>query len=192
MKTLIINGSPRKNGDSMSIANEMIKYLEGEVKIVHTYYDNISPCLDCRYCMNHKGCCIDDEMQVVYQLFDEVDHVIVTSPLYFSELTGKLLSFASRLQTYYVRRVLKKDSSFELKKKNAVLILTGGGDGKPDPAISRARILFKNINAEKVGMIMTLETETIPGNEDLNALNEAKELALKLNKLYKTTSEERS
>jgi len=48
MKTLIINGSPRKNGDSMSIANEMIKYLEGEIKVVQTYYDNISPCLDCR------------------------------------------------------------------------------------------------------------------------------------------------
>jgi len=49
MKTLIINGSPRKNGDSMTLINEMRKYLEGEVKIINTYYDNISGCIDIAY-----------------------------------------------------------------------------------------------------------------------------------------------
>lgn len=34
MKTLIISGSPRKNGDSMTLVNEMIKYLDGEVRII--------------------------------------------------------------------------------------------------------------------------------------------------------------
>ncbi|WP_169717969.1 hypothetical protein SPSIL_030240 [Sporomusa silvacetica DSM 10669] len=43
MKTLIINGSPRKNGHAMTLVNEMTKYLNGEVRIIHTYYDDISP-----------------------------------------------------------------------------------------------------------------------------------------------------
>jgi hypothetical protein len=30
VKTLIINGSPRKNGDTMTLINEMTKYLNGE------------------------------------------------------------------------------------------------------------------------------------------------------------------
>ena len=49
MKSLIISESPRKNGDSMTLVNELIKRLDGEVEIIYTYYDNIKPCLDCRF-----------------------------------------------------------------------------------------------------------------------------------------------
>ncbi|WP_066496180.1 flavodoxin family protein [Abyssisolibacter fermentans] len=181
MKTLIINGSPRKNGDSMTLVNEMIKYINGEVKIIHTYYDNISPCVDCRFCWNNEGCCINDNMQEVYKLLDEVENIIIASPLHFSELTGKLLSFASRLQTYYVRRCIKKDIEFKLKKKNGVLIITGGGDGGPEPAIKRANIIFRHINAKTIGTVFSLQTNEIPSKENNEALRKAKELALELN-----------
>ena len=62
MKTLIINGSPRKNGDTMVLINEFLKNLNGEVKLINTYYDKISPCIDCRYCWSNSSCAINDEM----------------------------------------------------------------------------------------------------------------------------------
>ena len=34
MKTLIINGSPRKNGDTVSLINVLTEHLTGEYKIV--------------------------------------------------------------------------------------------------------------------------------------------------------------
>jgi multimeric flavodoxin WrbA len=185
MKTLIINGSPRKNGDTMTLVNEMTKYLDGDMKIVHTYFDNISPCVDCRFCWRNDGCSIKDEMQDVYRDLDEVDNVILASPLHFSELTGKLLSFASRLQYFYVLRCIRKELKFKLKKKNSILIITGGGDGKPDPAISRANIIFRQTNAELIGTIMSLHTNDIPAKEDVEALSKAKDFAIKLNELYK-------
>lgn len=185
MKTLIINGSPRKLGDSMTLVNEMIKNLSGEVEIVDTYYDDINPCIDCRFCWKNYGCLIDDEMQKVYKLLDEVDNVIISSPVYFSELTGKLLSFASRLQRFYVLRCIKKDKNFKLKEKNGVLILTGGGDGSIEPAVSRANIIFRQINVQSIGSIVSLKTNDIPAYEDVKALNRAKELALSLNELNK-------
>ncbi|WP_346930515.1 hypothetical protein [Clostridium sp.] len=37
MKTLIFSGTPRKNGDTMALINEFIKYLDGEYKIVDVY-----------------------------------------------------------------------------------------------------------------------------------------------------------
>lgn len=185
MKTLIINGSPRKNGDTMALVNEMIKYLDGEIKIIQTYFDNISSCIDCRFCWSNGKCVIKDEMQDIYQLFDEVDNVILASPLYFSELTGKLLSFASRFQYFYVMRYIRKELNFKLKKKNSILIITGGGDGSPNPAISRANIIFKQINAELVGSILSLQTNDIPAKQDVNALKKAKELAIRLNELNK-------
>jgi multimeric flavodoxin WrbA len=185
MKTLIINGSPRKNGDTMALINEMVKYLNGEVKVVHTYYDAISPCMDCRYCWENDGCSIQDEMQEVYKLLDEVDNVVVASPLYFYELTGSLLSFASRLQCFFVKRCIRKDSSFQLKKKNAVLVITGGGDGSTEPAVNRANIIFRHINAQSIGTVLSLRTNDIPANEDREAMCSARDLASKLNALNK-------
>lgn len=67
MKTLILNGSPRINGDT----NSLIKYITSkkidEYKTVNVYRCDISPCLDCRYCWNNNGCSINDEMQDVYK-----------------------------------------------------------------------------------------------------------------------------
>ncbi|MCT4598805.1 MAG: NAD(P)H-dependent oxidoreductase [Vallitalea sp.] len=162
--------------------NEIVKYLNGDIKIIDTYYDNISPCLDCRFCWNNDGCCIDDQMQEVYKLLNQVDNIIISSPLYFSELSGKLLSFASRLQTFYVRRYIRKDREFKLKEKRGILIITGGGDGSPEPAIERADIIFRHMNAHKVGTILSLQTEKLDVKEDKNAMSTAKNIALQLNK----------
>lgn len=38
MKTLIFNGSPRKNGDTKSLINHMTESLNGEYKIVDAYF----------------------------------------------------------------------------------------------------------------------------------------------------------
>ena len=183
MKTLIINGSPRANGDSMTLIKEMEKYLKGEVRIVNTYYDNIHPCTDCRHCWKEEGCVIKDEMQVVYKLLDEVDNVIICSPIYFAELTGPLLSFARRLQCFYALRYIRKNLSFKLKPKNAVLVITGGGNGSPESAIRSAKIIFGQINAELIGTVMSLQTDDVPAKEDAKALSEARRLALRLNEL---------
>lgn len=185
MKTLIINGSPRKNGDTMFLINELIKQLNGEIKLVNTYYDDIKPCIDCRYCWTNNGCCMKDDMQEIYKLFDEVDNVIIASPLYFSELTGKLLSFASRLQMYYARKYIRNDKDFTLKRKKGLLILTGGGDGSPKPAIASANIIFKYINAQLIGSVFSLLTNDIASKDDIKALNELKEYALILNRADK-------
>lgn len=181
MKTLIINGSPRRNGDSMTIVNEMLKYLNGEVELVHAYYDNISPCHDCRFCWNNEGCCINDDMQKVYQLINTVDNVIIASPIYFSELTGKLLSLASRFQAYYVKKHFKKNESFIMKEKKGVLILTGGGDGSPKAAKVRAKIIFKHIKANIVGSVFSLDTNNKPSIKDTDALVKIKKIAQQLN-----------
>ncbi|MBU3176823.1 flavodoxin family protein [Clostridium estertheticum] len=184
MKTLIISGSPRKNGDSMTLVNEMIKYLDGEVRIIETY-NNINPCVDCRYCWHNKGCSINDNMQEVYQLLNEVDNVVIASPLYFSELTGQFLSFASRLQLFYASRCIRKDSEFKQKKKNGVLVISAGGDTRDyDRSEKTANIIFNQMNTTPIGSVRSIHTNEIPAKEDIEALDKAKELALKLNELH--------
>lgn len=101
MKTLIFNGSPRIDGDTSSLIKKITEKISGEYKVVDAYRCDISPCVDCRYCWKNNGCPINDEMQDVYKYIQECDNIVIASPLYFSELTGKLLDVGSRLQTYF-------------------------------------------------------------------------------------------
>ena len=81
MKTLILNGSPRKNGDTVSLINKLTEQLRGEYKIVDAYYANISPCIDCRYCWSSDGCSVDDEMTEIYDYIIDCDNVVIASPI---------------------------------------------------------------------------------------------------------------
>ena len=109
MKTLIINGSPRKNGNTTALVNKLTDNLQGEYKILNAYYCNISPCIDCRYCRDNIGCAINDEMQEIYDYILECDNILIASPIYFSEIAGKVLDFGSRLQTYFSARHFRND-----------------------------------------------------------------------------------
>lgn len=170
MKTLIFNGSPRKNGDTVSLINYLTKQLPGEYKIVDTYRANISPCLDCRYCWKKSGCAVKDEMQEIYEYLIDCDNVLIASPVYFSELTGKMLDVGSRLQTYFCgRRFRKEDSGLKLKK--GAVLLVGGGDGRPDKAYETAKTLLKHMNCKEIHeLVCSHNTDTVPAIEDTRAV----------------------
>lgn len=116
-KTLILNGSPRENGNTAQIINKLTKLLQGEYKVIDTYYCNISPCMDYRWCKEHSGRWIDDEMQDIYKYIQECDNIIIASPIYFSELTGKLLDVGSRLQTYSSAQCFRNENPISKPKK---------------------------------------------------------------------------
>lgn len=137
--------------------------------MVNAYCDNIAPCVDCRYCWTHNRCAIDDGMGEIYRLLSEVDNVVIASPIYFSQLTGPLLSVASRLQYLYVSRMMRNDI-VELNPKKGAILLSGGGDGSAEPAIKMASILLRQMGAEVVGAECSLGTNTIPASEDGQAL----------------------
>lgn len=170
MKTLILNGSPRKNGDTASLVEIITKRVVGEHRIVDAYRCNISPCSDCRYCWENKGCSINDEMQGIYGYIQECDNIIIASPIYFSELTGKLLDVGSRLQTYYCAAFFRKEKPIAKAKKGAV-ILVGGGDGRMDKAYSTACILLHHMNCYNIHkLVYSHNTNEKPAVDDKNAL----------------------
>lgn len=115
MKTLILNGSPREEGDTVALINEFTKNLIGEVKIL-SCFDEIHPCNDCRYCWENQGCSIDDEMQNVYPYLDECDNIILASPIWFSSLSGPLLNMCSRIQTLFAATYFRHETKKVNKK----------------------------------------------------------------------------
>jgi len=144
MKTLIINGSPRKNGNTATLLNELKKHLNGEVFQIDTYYAKSSPCNDCRHCWTNAECIIKDEMQDIYKVMDETDNVVVASPIYFGNLTGSLLNWASRLQYFWASRNIRKVQPISTKyRKGVVILIVNGGKGHIDPAIFAGKDLLK-------------------------------------------------
>ena len=176
MKTLIINGSPRKSGDTADLLAELKRGLQGEVLEISAYYDGISPCVDCRTCRTVRGCAIQDGMQMIYA--DDFENVVIASPIYISNLTGPLVSLAGRFQAYYSAARFLKDP-FRPKRKKAALILVGGGDGTPDGAFGLAGWMFRKMNAcgFEDHTVLSLHTDEISAREDAAALQMVREIA---------------
>lgn len=171
MKTLIFNGSPRIQGDTMSLVNKVIAGIEGEYKLINAYQCGISPCVDCRYCWKNDGCAFKDEMQEVYGYIQECNNILIASPVYFSELTGKLLDVGSRLQTYFCARFFRNTEPIARSKRGAV-ILVGGGDGRMDKACETACTLLHHMNCYDIHpLVFSHNTNLRPAVEDVQAVD---------------------
>ncbi len=182
MKTLIFNGSPRKNGDTVSLLRMLVPQLAGEIRLVDCYFADISPCLDCRRCKTQLGCGISDGMAEVYDFLPDCDNILIASPLYFSELTGKLLDVGSRLQTYFCARHFRREEPIPKPKRGAV-ILVGGGDGQPEKAHSTARALLRLMGCSRLHpLVMSHNTDHIPAVEDAQALDGIADIAAFFNR----------
>lgn len=170
MKTLIINGSPRKKGETVSLINKLTEQLNGEYKTLNAYYTSISPCIDCRYCWSNDGCSINDEMTEIYDYIKDCDNVVISSPIYFSQPTGKLLDVCSRFQTYFVARHFRNQTP-PIKPKKGAVILVGGGDGNPQKAYETLSGILRHINVTDIyNLVGSFNTNEIPVTEDIQAL----------------------
>ena len=168
MKILILNGSPRLTGDTVHILERMKNIFPSntEFSTLNTYEENIQPCNDCRYCWENEGCCVRDKMDTL--LKDDYDVLIIASPLYMSFVTPPLFFFFFRLNFIWSNHFFLKISK-EMKSKKGILILTGGGDGSPNPAISIAKTAFHFLNTSfdpALDCIQSLNTNSVSVQDD--------------------------
>lgn len=100
MKVLIINGSPRKDGNtSLAIAEtEKVLHENGiETEAVQIGGEIVRGCIACSYCSTHGKCVFNDLVNDVAEKFEQADGLIVASPVYFASANGTLISFLDRL-----------------------------------------------------------------------------------------------
>lgn len=167
-KVLIINGSPHKNGDTSYILKEIKGKINGEIEEVFAYFDNIKPCIDCRYCWKNEGCAIKDKMEIIYK--DDYDVIIIASPVYMYNVTPPLFSIITRLNMIWSNEYFL-NKPYKFKQKQGFLVLTGGGTGEPKHAIEMAQLLFQFLNAKfdiYKDYIYSLNTNNVPACEDKN------------------------
>lgn len=181
MKTLIFNGSPHPEGDTAQLLRHCTDALKGEYRIVHAYTADISPCIDCRACQKQLGCVIEDEMQQVYAYLQDCDNILIASPVYFSQPTGRLLDVCSRLQMLFCARFFLKTRLLQTPKKGGV-ILVGGGNGAIDRAYDTAKILLHEMGCDRIHPpVSSHNTDRVPAAEDMAACQRARNLAMFFN-----------
>ena len=100
MKVLLINGSPRKDGNTAIALNEMIKVFESqgiETEILHIGGKDIRGCIACGKCRQLGHCVFDDIVVQASQKLAEADGLVVGSPVYYAAANGTVVSFMDRL-----------------------------------------------------------------------------------------------
>ena len=100
MKVLIINGSPRKNGNtSIALAQmEAVFAEEGiEVTNVQVGSDNVRGCVACNGCSKKGRCVFDDIVNEAAPKFEAADGIVVGSPVYYAGPNATVTAFLDRL-----------------------------------------------------------------------------------------------
>lgn len=105
MKTVIVNGSPRKNWNTAQLLKEAQKGAESaghDVTYVDLYDLKFTGCKSCLGCKRAGidepcKCYIKDELSPVLEEIYKADHLIIGSPVYFSQPTGEVRCLLERL-----------------------------------------------------------------------------------------------
>ena len=102
MNVLILQGSPRANGNTAWMAEEFRKAAEAaghKVTLVNVARKKIAGCLACEYCHGKgNGACVQkDDMQELYPLFAEAEALVLASPIYYFTMSAQIQAPIQRL-----------------------------------------------------------------------------------------------
>ncbi len=100
MKALLINGSPKKNGNTAYALGQMAEVFESlgvEAEILHIGNQAIRGCIACGACAKKGQCVFDDAVNEAAPKFREADGIVVGSPVYYASANATLVAFLDRL-----------------------------------------------------------------------------------------------
>ncbi len=94
MNLLIINASPRRNGNiskRLELMKEEAVRLGADVNVEYAQSWNIRPCIGCMKCRSAKNCVLpEDDSQRVLSLIRDCDALIIGSPTYWGNMPATL------------------------------------------------------------------------------------------------------
>jgi len=118
---LILNGSPRINGNTAVLAAQLTAGAEeagAKVESLNLHDMDIRPCDACDFCQeNGDGCVISDDMQSLYPKLRAADAIVIASPVYWCSLTAQAKLCIDR---WYA---MELPDGFELAGKKLALLM---------------------------------------------------------------------
>lgn len=158
MNILVLNGSPRKHGNTAFMIDAFLdgaKQQGHHVDVISVCEKNINGCLACEYCHTKgNGACIQqDDMQEIYPLLQEAEMVVLASPVYYHGFSGQLQCA--------INRIYALDKPKKLRK--AALFLSSGSDSVYDGAIYAYENSFiQYLGLENMGIFKAYDVQNSP------------------------------
>ena len=148
MNILILQGSPRANGNTAWMAEEYKKAAEAaghEVTLVNVAKKKIAGCMACGYCRGKgNGTCIQkDDMQELYPLLAEAEVLVLAAPIYYFTLSAQIQAAVQRI--YSVQK--------PAKVKKMALLMSSYSPGVYDGATAEFRDICNYWGVENMGFV---------------------------------------
>ena len=101
MKVLLINGSPRKEGNTFLALSEIAAALENngvKTQIVNIGNKAVQGCIACNKCGELGRCAFNDELyNAVRKELSDADGLIIGTPVYYAGPNGSLCALLDRI-----------------------------------------------------------------------------------------------
>jgi multimeric flavodoxin WrbA len=186
-KIVVMKGSPRKNGNSATLAEQVAAGAEAVGAKVESFYlhgMDIQPCDACDVCQGvaDVDCVIEDDMQVLYPKLREADAIVYASPIYWFTVSAQMKLFMDRC--YGMGSDIDEPEEHALAGKRIGIVLTYGGDDPFDSgavnAIRTFQDMFDYVPAEIVGMVYGYASDAGEIRKNQEVMEKAYELGKKL------------
>jgi putative NADPH-quinone reductase len=136
-KIIGLLGSPLTEGNT---ANLLGKALQGardagcETETIVVATMSFEACMEMMFCREHETCIMDDDMQLMYGKFREMDSLILATPVMTMGIPGKLKSFMDRFQVFFNAKYVRRQPFItkEQKKLRRGLFIGISGMKIPD------------------------------------------------------------
>lgn len=100
LKVLMLNGSPRENGNIALAFREMEQVFEEnsvEYEDILLGRKDIRGCIACETCRKNGKCVFEDIVNELSVKFEEADGLVIGSPVYYGSANGTLMSALQRM-----------------------------------------------------------------------------------------------
>lgn len=118
-------GSPRKNGNTDNLVDEILKGAEFkgiEIKKFYLNDMNIKGCQGCLYCRKNPICIIKDDMAEVYEYIKKADYIVLGSPVYICQVSSQIKLLLDRL--YPLTEINKSKHTPRFGEKDLITVFT--------------------------------------------------------------------
>ncbi|MCX5812794.1 MAG: flavodoxin family protein [Proteobacteria bacterium] len=153
MNTVILFGSPRKEGNTVQLTGIFSQTLKERGHNVRTIYLNdlnIRPCQGCLACMPVGICKINDDMKDIRKYIMESNIIVYATPIYWFSSSSQLKLVIDRSLAF-----LDENYGSRVKGKKAVTIITCADEDIETcrPAIDMFKKTFSLLGLDYAGSI---------------------------------------
>jgi multimeric flavodoxin WrbA len=176
MHILVILGSPRRQGNSQTLAQTVISGMEEKsscsVEYIYLHgMKDLAPCMGCGGCEKTGMCVIKDDMIELYAKVDEADRIFLVTPVYFYGPSAQMKTFIDRFQARWSRKYLLKEKIREEDDRRGYLLATAATKGAKvfDAAVLIAKSYFDTIDVDYGGELLIRsvdEKKALQGNAE--------------------------